>query len=123
MGLGSSARIALVVARATKEEAGYNIITNNQGDTLKTILSIRFQTYPFWIIKPDGTSIHLDVTENDLNVDHDGIADFETWIKDNRDKYGITHILDENWIEFDKEELYGTMMTVDEYLNDRGYWD
>jgi len=88
---------------------------------MKTILSIRFQTYLFWIIKPDGTSIHLDVTEDDLNVDFDGIADFETWIKDNRDKYGITHIKDENWIEFDKDELYKTMMTVDEYLNDNGY--
>ena len=89
---------------------------------MKTILSIRFQHNPFWIIKPDGTSIHLDVTEDDLNVDYDGIADFETWIKDNRDKYGITHIKDENWIEFDKEELYKTMMTVDEYLNNNGYW-
>ena len=90
---------------------------------MKTILSIRFQTCPFWIIKPDGTSIHLDVTENDLEPSYDGILDFETWIKDNRDKYGITHIKDENWFELDKDELYKTMMTVDEYLNDNGYWD
>ena len=91
---------------------------------MKTILSIRFQTWPFWIIKSDGTSIHLDVTYDDLeNPDlPEGVSDFETWIKDNRDKYGITHVLDENWIEFGKDDLYETMMTVDEYLNDNGYF-
>ena len=88
---------------------------------MKTILSIRFQHNPFWIIFPNGTSIHLDICEDDLNVDYDGIADFVTWIKDNRDKYGITHIKDENWIEFGQDDLYETMMTVDDYLNDNGY--
>jgi hypothetical protein len=88
---------------------------------MKTILSIRFQHNPFWIIKPDGTSIHLDITEDDLNPSHDGILDFETWIRENKDKYGITHIKDENWIEFDMDDLYETMMTVDNYLDYPGY--
>jgi hypothetical protein len=85
-------------------------------------LSIRLQQYPLWIIKPDGTSTNLDVLADDLDPNESGILDFETWIRENKDKYGITRVLDENWIEFDMKDLYEDGgMGVDAYLWDNQY--
>jgi hypothetical protein len=100
---------------------------------MQTTLSIRLQQYPLWIIKPDGTSTNLDVCADDLDplletdFAESGILDFETWIRENKDKYGITRVLDENWIEFDDgenglQDLYEDGgMGVDAYLWDNQY--
>ena len=86
---------------------------------MQTILSIRLQQYPLWIIKPDGSSTNLDVCADDLDLD--------TWIRENKDKYGITDVLDENWIEFDDgenelQDLYESGgMGVEAYLWDNQY--
>ena len=86
---------------------------------MQTILSIRLQQYPLWIIKPDGTSNNLDVCSDDLDLD--------TWIRENKDKHGITDVLDENWVEFDDGEnelkdLYESGgMEVEAYLWDNQY--
>ena len=93
---------------------------------MQTILSIRLQQYPLWIIKPDGSSTILDVCADDLTCGDD-VLDYEAWIRAHKDKYGITDVLDENWIEFDDGEnelkdLYESGgMGVEAYLWDNQY--
>jgi len=102
---------------------------------MKTILSIRFQFNPLWIIKDYGTVTHwkrgvekLPLKTSKINPDlsqyeneEEGLMDFQSWIKDNKDKYQITHVLDENWIEFDLPYDINNPMEVDQYINDTGY--
>ncbi len=80
------------------------------------ILSIRFQIKPFWIIKSDNTSTNLDICEDDLE-NTDGSLDFKSWIKDNKDKYKITHIIDENWIQNNLPYDINNPMKIEDYLN------
>lgn len=91
-------------------------LTTSQKDAMQntTTLSIRLQQYPLWIIEADGSSTNLDVLADDLDLD--------TWIRANRDRYGIDMVLDENWIEFDMQDLYDDGgMGVDAYLWDNQY--
>ncbi len=85
---------------------------------MKTILSIRHQWKPYWIIFPNGSSINLDLSPTEKP---DGSLDFETDIKSLLKSYPITHIKDENWIDQDMDYIYEVNMTVDDYLKDRGY--
>jgi hypothetical protein len=95
-------------------------------------LSIRLQTNPLWIIQTNGDSVNLPQTVDELTATshpspqfHGDDMDIKSWIKDNKDLHNITHVLDENWIEADMDDLYDpdNPMTVEDYLDFTIHWD